>query len=70
MNDNDTLFKMSKLFQDYSNISLEHTKLINQLLDIAKDHKERIIYLEYQAREREADCKLNYAKMKSWENTK
>lgn len=64
MNENETLEKISKMIQSYSDISLTHTKLINQLLDIAKDHKERIIYLEQQAREREADCKLNYAKIK------
>ncbi len=60
----ETLEKMSKLLEDFSNISLQHTKAINNILEICRDLTEKVIWLEQQAREREADCKENYVKIK------
>ncbi|CAK0755216.1 hypothetical protein CCP1ISM_50039 [Azospirillaceae bacterium] len=60
----ETLEKVSKLLDDQSRISLIQSKVLNSLLDICTKHKDRIDKLENDAREREADCKLAYARIK------
>ena len=60
----ESIEKMSKLLEDFSNISLTHTKSLNNLADICLDLKKRVVWLEHEAMEREADCKENYVKIK------
>lgn len=52
--------RLSKLLLDYSNISLEHTKTINKLVD-------RVVELEKDNQDREVDIKVAYSKIKDLE---
>ena len=61
------LEKLSKFVEDYSNISLEHTKQLNKQMDIIIMLKDRIIALEKQAQDFEADVKVVYSKIKDME---
>ena len=68
--ENEMLEKLSKFVEDYSNISLEHTKQLNKHIDIIIMLKERIIALEKKAQDFEADIKIMYSKIKDMEKLK
>ena len=64
------LEKLSKFVEDYSDISLEHTKQLNKQMDIIIMLKEKIIALEKQVQDFEADIKVVYSKVKDMEKLK
>ncbi len=65
--EHEMLEKLSKFVEDYSNISLEHTKQLNKHIDIIAMLKDRIIALEKNMQDREADIKILYSKVKDME---
>ena len=65
--ENEMLEKLGKFVEDYSNISLEHTKQLNKQMDIIIMLKEKITALEKQAQDFEADIKIMYSKVKNME---
>ncbi len=65
--ENEMLEKLSKFVEEYSNISLEHTKQLNKHIDIIAMLKDRIILLEKQMQDFEADIKIMYSKIKDME---
>lgn len=54
------LDKVSKLLDKYTDIALEHTKLLNKAFD-------RLIAIEKDMQDREADVKVLYSKVKDME---
>lgn len=62
--------KITKLIEEFTTISLEHTKHLNNLLDIGILHKGRITCLEKRLQDFEADIKVIYSKVKDMEKLK